>query len=139
MTMRWILLSAMFAAGAHAEIIDRIAVTLDKEVITASEVTQAIRLTAFLNGDPLDFSPTARRETAERLIEQRLIRREIELGRYAQPPATGVEPMLKRIQAERFPGAHDYQDALAKYGISGEELKGIWRGNAARVLPKYAG
>jgi len=102
MTAHIALFFGLLIAASRAEIIDRIAVTLDNQVITSSEVTLEIRLTAFLNGDPLDFSPGARQKAAGRLIEQKLIRREIQIGRYTAPSPEEVEPMLKEIQGQRF-------------------------------------
>ena len=45
----------------RAEIIDRVAVVVGKRVITESEIVREIRLTAFLNGAPLDFSAASKR------------------------------------------------------------------------------
>lgn len=120
---------SLLAATARAVIIDRIAVTLDNQAITASEIILEIRITAFLNGDALDFSPDARRKAANRLVEQKLIRREMQVGRYTSPSPEEVEPMLNEIRAQRFPGAGEYGEALAKYGISEEELKShlLWQ------------
>ena len=121
---------------ARAEIIDRIAVTLDNQVITASEIALEIRLTAFLNGDPLDFSPSARRKAANRLIEQKLVRKEIQVGRYVSPSPEEVEPMLKQVQAQRFQGDGEYRQALAKYGITEDELKAhlLWQLTLLRFI-----
>lgn len=131
-----VVLTMASAAATRAEIIDRIAVTLDNEAITASEIDREIRLTAFLNGDALDFSPEARRKAAERLIEQRLIRREIELGRYAEPAPSELEPLLKQLQAQRFQAAQQYRDALAQYSITEAELKAhlLWQATLLRFL-----
>jgi peptidyl-prolyl cis-trans isomerase SurA len=117
-------LFGLLIIGLQAEIIDRIAVTLDNQVITQSEITLEIRLAALLNGDPPDFSPAAKRKAADRLIEQKLIRREMLVGRYAQPSPEEVGPMLQQIQAQRFHSAEQYRQALAKYGISEDDLKG---------------
>jgi len=116
-------LISLLITVARAEIIDRIAVTLDNQVITASEIALEIRLTAFLNGDPLDFSVAARRKAANRLIEQKLVRKEIQVGRYVSPSPQEVGPMLKGVQAQRFHGEEEYRQALAKYGITEDELK----------------
>jgi peptidyl-prolyl cis-trans isomerase SurA len=120
----------------QAEIIDRIAATLDNQVITQSEITLEIRLAGFLNGDPPDFSPAAKRKAADRLIEQKLIRREMQVGRYAQPSPEEVGPMLQQIQAQRFPGAEQYRQALAKYGISEDDLKAhlLWQLSLLRFI-----
>ena len=110
-------------APARASVIDRIAVTLDSQVIAESEIMLEIRLTAFLNGEPVDFAPPAKKKAANRLIEQKLIRREIDVGHYAQPSPGEEEPMLKQIQAQRFHGLDDYRRALEKYGIDEDQLR----------------
>lgn len=131
-----VVLFSLLAATARAAIIDRIAVTLDNQVITASEIILEIRITAFLNGDALDFSPEARRKAANRLIEQELIRKEMQVGRYTSPSPEEVEPMLKQIQTQRFPSAGEYHEALAKYGVSEEQLKShlLWQLTLLRFI-----
>jgi peptidyl-prolyl cis-trans isomerase SurA len=126
----------LLTAGFQAEIIDRLAVTLDNQVITESEITLELRLTGFLNGDPPDFSPAAKRKAADRLIEQKLVRREMQVGRYTQPSLEEVGPMLQQIQAQRFPSAEEYRPALAKYGISEDELKAhlLWQLSLLRFI-----
>jgi peptidyl-prolyl cis-trans isomerase SurA len=118
MLARLVFLSTLLTSSPQAEVIDRIAVALDNQIITGSEIALEIRLSAFLNGDPLDFSPGARRKAADRLVEQKLIRREIELGRYSLPSKGEVDAMLKQIQAQRFRDPEDYRQSLEKYGVS---------------------
>jgi len=122
MLARLLFLSACVTSGLRPEVIDRIAVTLDNQIITESEVMREIRLSAFLNGDSLDFSPEARRKAAGRLVEQKMIRREIELARYLEPGKDEVEAMLKQIQTQRFRDAEDYRQSLEKCGISEHDL-----------------
>ncbi|HYL37257.1 MAG TPA: hypothetical protein VEV17_15170 [Bryobacteraceae bacterium] len=123
MVARMVLPLTFLFAGLRAEIIDRVAVTLDNQVITESEILREIRLTAFLNGDPLDFSPEVKRKAAARLIEQKLIRKEIELGRYTEPNPAETESSLRDIQIKRFPSAREYREALEKYGVTEKDLK----------------
>jgi len=123
MPARLLLLFAFLSAGSRAEIIDRIAVAVDNQVITESEMLREIRLTEFLNADPIDFSPATKKKAADRLIEQKLIRKEIGLGRYAELNPEGVLPLLNQIQTERFHGTEGYRQALEKYGITEEDLK----------------
>jgi len=136
MTAHVALICGILMVASRAEIIDRVAVTLDNQVITASEITLQIRLTAFLNGDPLDFSPSARQKAAGRLIEQKLIRREIQVGRYTAPSPEEVEPMLKEIRGQRFHSAEEYRRALTDYGISEDELKAhlLWQLTLLRFI-----
>lgn len=136
MIARFVILVGILIAASRAEIIDRIAVTVDNRVITASQIILEIRLTAFLNGNKLDFSLAARRNAANRLIEQMLIRREMEVGRYSAPSPSDVEPMLKAVQEQRFPHAGEYLQAFTQYGITEEELKAylLWQLTLLRFL-----
>jgi peptidyl-prolyl cis-trans isomerase SurA len=119
-----ILLSFVFLLpGARAEVIDRIAVTLDNQVITQTEILLAIRLTAFLNGDSLDFSSASRKKAADRLIEQKLIRKEMEPAHYLEAGPAELESMLKEARAQRFHDAEEYRAALENYGITEQDLK----------------
>jgi peptidyl-prolyl cis-trans isomerase SurA len=129
MLVRAIFLSAFWFTGSRADIIDRIAVTLDSQVITESEVLLEIRLTAFQNGTPPDFKPEAKRQAAGRLIEQKLIRKEIEVGRYVQPNSADVDPMLKQIEAQRFHGPEEFRHGLETYRVSVEDLRAhlLWQ------------
>jgi hypothetical protein len=113
------------AALARAEVIDRIAVSVGNRVIAASDLNREIRVAAFLDGVKPDFSPAGQRATAGRMVEQLLIRRELEISRYPVPSAAEVAPVLAAFKRERFPKDGDYQRALAEYGIADGDLKDL--------------
>lgn len=123
--MRTLLISGLLLSGclARSEIIDRVAVIVGNQVITASEIIREIRLTAFQNGAPPDFSSASRRKAANRLIEQKLIRKEMELGRYPQPAPADVQTLLEQTKKQRFKSEELYREALAQYGIGEQDLK----------------
>ena len=118
-----ILLALLAAAAIGAETVDRIAVSVGNLVITTSELERQIRTTAFLNGKPPDFSPASKRATADRMVEQMLIRRELENGRYPLPSAGEIEPVLEKFVRDNFGSAADYQKALVATGLSEQDLK----------------
>jgi hypothetical protein len=136
MLARLVFLSTLLTSSPRAEVIDRIAVTLDNQIITESEVAREIRLSTLLNGDPLVFSPQARRKAADRLVEQKLIRREIELGRYQEPNKDEVAATLKQIQKQRFRDLEDYRQSLEKYGVSEDDLNAhvLWQLTLLRFI-----
>lgn len=123
MRVRQITALAALVLVAQAEIIDRIAATIDSHVITASELRREIVLTAFLNGDKPDFSAQNLRRTAERLVEQALIRREIELMRYPGPPPSAVDEMLAQVRRERLRDEAQYRRELAEYRIREQDVR----------------
>ncbi|HTR37350.1 MAG TPA: hypothetical protein VMH80_15700 [Bryobacteraceae bacterium] len=111
-----------YCVSASAEIIDRIAITVGNAVITESQIAEELRVTAFLNHAKLDLSLEARRQAAARLIEQALVRREMDLSRYPAPSSADAEMSLKTLQA-MYPSDQQYQKALQDYGITEDALK----------------
>jgi hypothetical protein len=109
--------------AARAEIIDRIAVSVGNSVITAADVVREIRVTAFLNGSKLDFSAATKHATAERLVEQNLIRRELELTRFSVPEAAAAAPAFLEFRKTQFPNDEEFQRALNDAGITEQDLK----------------
>jgi hypothetical protein len=104
---------AMWAtAGAvplGAVIVDRVAITVGNKVITESEIDLRIRLTAFENDEKPDFSLASRRQAAQRLIDQKLVEREMDVGRY---------PHVAPEAAKQSPAAA----TLKAYGLTAEDL-----------------
>jgi len=113
-------LAATFASGA---IIDRIAVSVGNHVITSSDIEREIRVTAFLNGQPPDLSPASKRAAAERMVEQRLVRHELETSRYPVPQPAEIEPALAAFRQRYYPAEADYGRALAQYRIDDQDVR----------------
>jgi len=106
-----------------AEIVDRIAVSVGSSVITTSDLDRQIRVSAFLNGTKPDFRPAARREMAERMVEQTLIRKELETSRYPLPTFEEIEPEYQAFRAGHYPGADTFTRSLEEAGITEADLK----------------
>jgi hypothetical protein len=119
--MRYLAAALLLMCVGYAEIIDRVAVTVDKRVVTESEIMRQIRITAFLNNEQPDFGPANRRATANRLVEQLLIRREIEGSGYFGDPETPFENYAQLKQ--RFKTPDEYTQALARYGIRDKDVR----------------
>ena len=119
----WIGLLLLMVASAGAEVIDRIAVGVGNSVITASDLDREIRVTAFLNGMPPDFTPAGKRGTAERMVEQKLIRRELDLSRYPAPDPSMAEPAVDQFKKAHYPSDAEFERAMAGAGVTLQELK----------------
>lgn len=116
------LLLGLAAFAGRAEVIDRIAVSVGNRVITESDLNRQIRVVAFQNGVKPDFSPANRRATAEKMIEQKLIERELENSRYPLPSAAELAPILDDFKKTHYPDPAAYRKALADYGITERDL-----------------
>ncbi len=113
----------LVAACLHAEIIDRIAVSVGNQAITTSDLDREIRVTAFLNRSQPDFNSAARHATADRMVEQRLILRELDNSRYPIPPASEIDPILEKFKKDNFLSEEDYFRALASAGIADQQVR----------------
>jgi len=129
------LVTVLAMCVAQAGVIDRIAVSVGKSVITEADLTSEIRITAFLNSDRPDFSAENKRRTAERMVDQRLVRVELEAIRYALPSAADAEGELKEVRS-RFANEAAYRRALAEYQVSEEDLNArlLWQLGLVRFI-----
>lgn len=127
--IRLLLAAAILVPRVSADIIDRIAVSVGNRVITTSDLDREIRVTAFLNGTKPDFTPAGKRATAERMVEQKLIRNELETSRYPVPAASEVEPELELFKKKAFKSDDDYRRALAEYSITDDDVRAelLWQ------------
>jgi hypothetical protein len=118
-------------------VIDRIAVIVGKHAIKTSDIVQDLRVTEFLNREPADFSPAARRKSAERLIDQEIIRQEIVTGGYRRPSDAEGQAFEKQLENDRFHGsAAQIHQALTKYGLTEEQLREelLWQLTVLRFI-----
>lgn len=106
----------------HSEIVDRIAISVGKQVITESQIDEDVRLTAFLNGEKLNLDLAERKKAAGRLIDQALIRHEMELSRYPMPALSDADKSLAGIRA-RYQSDNQYRQALETYGLDENALR----------------
>lgn len=126
---RAVAIAALAVMGCQiisAEIIDRIAIAVGKEVITESQIDEELRVTAFLNREKLDLSAARKKEASERLIEQALIKHEMDASRYPFPEIASANQPLQAVKA-MYPSDAAFQSALQSYGITQDELtRHLW-------------
>lgn len=116
--MRLFLL-AILAACAQATILDRIAVTVGKQVITESDVLRDLRVAAFLDHKPVDLSAGEKRKAADRLVDQLLILQEAAFSRVPLPSQADALKMIEPVKAQYGAG---YAAALRSYQISEQDV-----------------
>jgi hypothetical protein len=111
---------ALTLAG-RAEIIDRIAVTVGKQVIAESDVIRDLRISALLDQRPLDLSGPERRKAADRLVDQALILQEAIFSRVAIASEEDQARMLAQVKAQ-YQNEGEYRAALARYQVTEVDL-----------------
>jgi len=125
----------LLTVSAHAEILDRIAVSVGSSVITAADIDREIRITAFENSAKPDFSPANKRQTAERMVDQTLVRNELEASRYLLPSGADADAALQE-ERKRFADDNAFRAALVQYGITEDDLKNrlLWQLTLVRFI-----
>jgi hypothetical protein len=103
----------------NAEVLDRVAVSIGNQVITESQLNREIQLDSFLNNEPATFTPAALRAAADRLIEQKLVRKEMEMGRYPTAAPEEASAMIQNLVKNR----PDFDRELTAAGITRDELQ----------------
>ena len=114
----WLILLPLLGA----EIVDRIAITVDRQVITELQIDEELRVTALLNHVPISRDSESRRAAADRMVEQILVAREMQISHYQPPSADKADDYLAQLQAD-FNTGDDYRAALLAYDISEPMLK----------------
>jgi peptidyl-prolyl cis-trans isomerase SurA len=112
-------------AARAGDVLDRIVATINGHVILQSDWMDAQRYEAFVDGRPPDQAPEDPKAVLDKLIDQELLREQMRASDF--PHATDEE-IAKRVQEIRkqYPDAETEQgwkDALARYGLTEEELK----------------
>jgi hypothetical protein len=123
--MKALLICAMFGVLAPgAVVLDRVAVIVGKHAIKASDIDRDLRVTEFLNRTPLDLSAKARHQSADRLVDQSIIRDGIASGDYDRATDGDAQTMLVQLRRDRDAGSDArLQQDLTKYRLTEDELK----------------
>jgi hypothetical protein len=108
---------------AFAVVIDRIAIVVGNSIIKDSDIDRDLRVTSFLNGDPLDLTLAARKKAASRLIDQVFIRREIRVGDYPVATLQDADTQLQKLKSQRFKTDAAFEQALRRHGLTQLDLR----------------
>lgn len=111
-----IALAVSHPSGA-GEIVDRIVAIIDRQVITLSEAEQARGLLEVRTGQRPSLA-----DVVERLIEERLVEREVERFVGEPVPVELVDGALSKLQ-ESFPDETAYREMLARDGLTETEVR----------------
>jgi len=112
----------LFVFSVSAGVVDRAALIIGKTVYTESEVEDEARLTDFEAGKPLDLSAAARKQAANQLVDRELLRQEMSVTGF-QTPAVEANALLLSFRQQHYPSETQYREALARYGVTEDEMK----------------
>jgi len=131
------LLTVLAGTTATGAVIDRVAVVMGKHAIKLSDVDRDLRVTQFLNREPLKLGSDARRRAADRLVDQSIISDEIANEAMAKPAGSDAEAMMERLRRDRFGGSDArLRQALMAYGLTEDTLRAelLWQIEVLRFI-----
>jgi len=114
------LLLLVLPCAARAELIDRIVAAVNYEVITWSDLEQAVRFNAALSGGSRD-GERLRTETREGLINRRLLIQEAGRLRFVEVSAQDISAEDEKLR-KRFGSDKEFSDFLAGLDMTREQL-----------------
>jgi peptidyl-prolyl cis-trans isomerase SurA len=119
---RALMILTLGAALASGEIVDRVVASVGAQVVTAGAISRMADLEAFLSNSAPRTKPADRREMAQRLVEQALVRREIELSRFSPISRADAEQQIASIQKDLGLDEAALRARLALHRLSYEDL-----------------
>jgi peptidyl-prolyl cis-trans isomerase SurA len=103
--------------AASAELVDRVVAIIDRDVVTLSDAEQALAVARARTGEDLPLVTIV-----DRLIESRLIEREVERFSGDAVPGELVDEAFQQVR-DRFDSEDDFQVMLRSSGLTEDELR----------------
>lgn len=126
--MRFIMcLTVIMQIHAQGILIDRIAIVVGQSIIKDSDIDREVRLTEFLNHEPLQVGLAQRKKAAAQLVDQVFLRAEIRAGSYPYASQQESTRQLESLVSQRFHTQADFDRELEKYGLDEATLQTEFR------------
>jgi hypothetical protein len=122
-TVAFALLLLLASSGTEGAIIDRIAATVDREVITLSQVDQIVTV-RLIAQRPDESEDDYRRRVLNALISQTLRYRDVQRFRIEDVSPDAIEARL-RVTMERFASQEEFVDALRRAEMTLDDARGM--------------
>jgi hypothetical protein len=121
-----ILVSFLLAFASAGDIIDRIIATVNNHPILQSDWEEAISYESFIDGRPLEqWTAEDRKATLDRLIDQELLREQLQAAPVAEPKPDEVQAKIGEVR-KLYAGADTeagWKATLARYGLNQAALE----------------
>ncbi|MCU0227001.1 MAG: hypothetical protein MUF01_05140 [Bryobacterales bacterium] len=99
------------------ELLDRVAITVGLEVITEQEIYEQVRIAAFLDGRAPAFTQQALRDTADRMVMQRLLLLDMRANGFPMPEEEELEERIAASKAEHWGSPEAFEQGARDAGL----------------------
>lgn len=124
----FVLIVAVTIPQSHAETIERVVAVVNSQTILLSEWDTAARIEALLDHKPLEsITDAVRRTTLDRMIDQALLRGEMENSSVTRSSPQDVAKKLKEIRQQYPETSTDAQwsGLIVRYGVTQQEIETV--------------
>lgn len=97
------------------ELLDRVAISVSLEVITEQEIYEQVRIAAFLDGKEPEYTQQSLRDTADRMVMQRLLMLDMRANGFPMPGEDELEAALESSRQEHW-GSRESFEKSAREG-----------------------
>jgi hypothetical protein len=119
-------------AGAR-ELLDRVAITIGLDVITEQEIYDQLKIAAFLDGKEPAFTQQNLRETADRMVMQRLLLLDMRANGFPMPSEQDLDAALLSTQQANWGSAEAFEEAAREAGLDPMAIRLFLRSALATV------
>ena len=120
-------ITLMAYSALSGVLIDQIAIVVGQSIIKDSDIDRDVRVTEFLNHEPLNLNQAERKKAATRLVDQTFIRQEIREGDYPWASVKQANEQLDALIKKRYPSQAAFQRALKEYSLEEADLREQFR------------
>jgi hypothetical protein len=119
--------------GHGKELLDRVAITIGLEVITEQEIYEQLRIAAFLEGQQPEATQQKLRETADRIVKQRLVLLDMRANGFPVPTREEVEAIFQESRSQLWGSPEAFRNAVREAGFDQETIDAFLTGMVATV------
>ena len=109
----------VLTGAATQELIDRIAVRVENDIILVSQVRALERYQQLVDGKSESDS-----QVLDRLIDQWIVRNEADAAQFARPSDADIDRGVERVE-KSFSSPEEYEERRKQTGLSAAEVRGL--------------
>lgn len=133
-TLHIVLAAALVVpCGTAKELLDRVAITVGLEVITEQEIYEQARIAAFLEGQEAEFTQQVLRETADRMVMQRLLLLDMRANGFPMPSEDELDAALESSRKEHWGSQEAFDSSAVAAGLDPMAIRLFLRSAVATV------
>lgn len=113
------------------ELLDRVAITVGLEVITEQEIYEQVRIAAFLDGKTPEYTQQVLRDTADRMVTQRLLLLDMRANGFPMPAEEELDALMEASKREHWGSVEAFEASAREAGLDPIAIRLFLRGMLA--------